>query len=228
MERTKIVTIFIAVAVSASALVGQDSQRFSSDEIMGRQVRGIELNNVSTVNAATRMLNAAQVPGGVITMTTCGPEERHDFTPLSPTLRDALNSIVIADPQYKWYLDHGTINLIRSSNEPTLLDVVIANFKVEPRKTQDDIVQELLAMPEVKEGVIRLGLSQGFTEIGIRSLARPGFGEEESKRFALHLQKTTIREVLNAVARAHGSAVWSFQEKRCNGQKEFSISFLVW
>lgn len=88
MKRAKIVTVFIAVTMSASGLVGQDSQRSSSDEIGERQVRGIDLNNVSTVNALTKTLKAAHVPGGIVTITTCGVEQSHDLTPLGPTLRD--------------------------------------------------------------------------------------------------------------------------------------------
>jgi hypothetical protein len=229
MQRTMILTVFIAIAMSSSGLVAQNLQRLSSDEIEGRQVRGIDLNQVTTVNAVTRTLNAAHVPGGIGTITTCGVEQSHDLTPLGPTLRDALDSIVVADPQYRWYLDQGVVNFAPSNNEPTLLDVVITNFKVERGKTQDDIVRELLALPEIGEGITRLQLSQGFTEIGIRSLARPGFSQgEENKGFALHLRNTTVREALNAVARAHGSAAWSYQEKRCNGPKEFSIRFLAW
>ena len=125
MEKPKILNVFIAITISASGLLGQNSQRLPSDDLKGRQIR-MDLHQVTTVNALTSALNAAHVPGGIITRTTCGAEERRDLTPLGPTLRDALDSIVVANPQYRWYLDKDAVNLVPSSDEPTLLDVVIA------------------------------------------------------------------------------------------------------
>lgn|SRR5262245_33469605 len=229
MGSPKLLSVLIAILMIVSAVVSQNSKHLSADEVKGRQVRKIDLDQVTTINAVTSALNAAHVPGGIATITNCGPES-FNLTPAGSTLGDVLDSIVAANPQYKWHVDDGVVvNLVPASNEPTLLDAAIANFEGEYGKTQDDILQKLLSMPEVKEARTRLHLREGFTEIGFRPLARPGFeGPEPTKGFALHLRNTTVRDVLNALARAHGSAVWSYQEKRCGGQKEFSITFLVW
>ena len=48
---------------------------------------------------------------------------------LVQTLSDALDSIVTANPEYRWYTEKGAVNLVRSNNEPTLFYVPIANFK---------------------------------------------------------------------------------------------------
>jgi hypothetical protein len=228
MQKAKFLTVLIAITISISGAVGQDSQGLSADEIKGRPVGGIKLDHVSTINALTRALSSAQVPGGVATITTCVADKSHDLAPLGPALGDALDAIVIADPQYRWYIDQGAVNLVPSNNEPTLLDVVIPDFKVDQAKTIEGIVIKLLAILEVKEGITRLQLTPGSSGGGITSLARPGFvGKEENKGFTLHLQNITLQAALNAVARTHGSAVWSYQEKRCNALKEFSIQFLV-
>lgn len=229
MKPPKILAALITLITFTSGLFGQNSQRFSSHEIEARQIKGIDFSHVSTVNALTKTLNAAHVPGGVATAIFCGTEDRHDLTPLGPTVRDALDSIVVANPQYRWFVDQGAVNLIPSANELSLLDVVIADFKVESSDSQDDIVGKLLAVPEVKQGAKRLHLSPGFTEIGIRPLERPGSNTGKVKKgLNLRLQNVTLREALNAITRTHGSAVWSYQEKRCDGSKEFSLRFLVW
>jgi hypothetical protein len=214
--------------MSVSAIVGQNSKQSALDEIKGRQVRGINLNRVTTMNALTSALSAAHVPGGVATITAC-ELETYNLAPVGSTLGDVLDAIVVANPQSRWFNDDGVVNLVPSSNEPTLLDAKIANFHGNYGKTQDDMLQKLLAMTEVKEAATRLQLSEGFTEIGLRPLSRPGFEPaEEAKGYALHLHNTTLREVLNALVRAHGSAVWSYQERRCGGPKEFSLTFLAW
>jgi hypothetical protein len=226
MKPTRSLILFIAIATLS--YTSQKLISLSSDELKARQITGIDLKDVSTINAVTSALNAAHVPGGVVTISTCGGERSHNLTPLGPTLRDALDSIVIADPQYRWYIDQGVVNFVPANDEPTLLNGVIANFKVESDKTLDLIVGELLALPEVKEAATGLNLSQGFTEIGISSLERPGYSKKEEKKGCdFDLQTISVREALNAIARARGKAVWSYQEKRCNGVKEFSIRFLV-
>lgn len=226
MARSKILTIFFAITMSA--LFGQNPKGLSSDEVKGRQVRGIDFNRVTTVDAVTRILNAAHVPGGVVTVTTCGPNESYTLAPVGSTLRDALDSLVIASPQYKWYIDQGAVNLVPSNTDPTLLDVIMSDFEVDGAKSLENIIDQLLSTPEVKEGITQLRLSQAATQIGIAALKRPGSGgTEEIKGFTFHMQKITVREALNAVSRLHGSAVWSYQEKRCNGENDFSISFLV-
>jgi hypothetical protein len=227
--KPKILAALITIVTFTSGLVGQNSQSLPSQELEARQIKGMDFNHVSTVNALTKTLNAAHVPGGVATAIFCGTEDRHDLTPLGPTVRDALDSIVVANPQYRWFVDRGAVNLMPSAKELSLLDVVIADFKVESSDSQDDIVRRLLAVPEVKHSAKRLQLSRGFTEIGIRPLERPGSNASEVKKgFILHLQNVTLREALNAITRAHGSAVWSYQEKLCDESKEFSLSFLVW
>lgn len=82
------------------------------------------------------------MPGGIVTAVFCEAEYSHDLTPLGPTLRDVLDSIVVADPQYKWDLEQGVVNFGPIKNEPMLLDVVIANFHFEGNKPVDDILQD--------------------------------------------------------------------------------------
>jgi len=228
VRKPKLLSVVIAIMMFVSAVVSQNSRTMSADDVSGRQIRGIDLKQVTTINAVTSALNAAHVPGGIATITTCEPES-FNLSPAGSTLGDVLDSIVAANPQYKWHVDGGVVNLVPANNEPTLLDAVIPNFQGNYGKTQDDIAQKLLSLPEVKQVATRLHLSEGFAEIGFRPLARPGFETtEQTKGFALHLRNASVREVLNALARAHGSAVWSYQEKRCAGPKEFSITFLVW
>jgi hypothetical protein len=104
---------------------------------------------------------------------------------------------------------------------------MIADFKVDPTHTMDEIIRRISETPEVQKGIARLHLSQGFKEVGLSSLERPGFNATETKGFVLRLHNVTVRQALNAVALAYGNAVWSYQERRCNGSNEFVFSLLV-
>ncbi len=229
MKTSKTSKALALIALLASALVGQRQNDNSSSNVTERQVKGINLNQVMILNAATSALNAANVPGGIVTISGCGEAEAYNLTPVGQRLRDILDSITIADPRYQWQVDHDLVNLVQSDNEPTLLDIVISDFNVEPNQTEFSIVEGLLNLPEVKTGIVKLRLNRGPREIGLRSLERPGSPKaEDSRGFAIHLRNITVSEALNAAARAHGNGVWRYNERRCNATREFSIQFLGW
>lgn len=226
MEGAKILALFMAVTFHGFA--GQTPNGLSVDNVKERQVHEIDLAHVTITNAITRILRAGHVPGGVVTVTTCGANETYTFAPVGSTLRDALDSVVIADPRYEWYIDEGAINLVPSSKKPALLDVIIKDFKVNHTKTLDKVVRELLSSPEVRSRANELHLTQGAMQIGIAALDRPGSAEvEESNDFTLHVQNLSVRDILNTIARMHGTAVWSYHENLCKGETEFSVGFLV-
>lgn len=59
-------------------------------------------------------------------------------------------------------------------------------------------------------------------------LKRPGSTSEPGERhYTLNLANVTVREALNAIARAHGKGVWEYKERHCNGKADFQIQFLV-
>ena len=226
MGLIKGVTFLIAVTVLGSG--SQIPKSLSPEEIQKRQVGEIDLSGVTTINALTRALVAAHVPGGIVTETGCGADESYTLVPSGPTLRDVLDSIVAVNPQYQWSIDRGVVNLIPSNKGPVLLDLRIAELNVKSAKTVDEILVRLFALPVMREEITRLNLSQVSGEIGMRSLGRPGSNqEEESAGLMLYEKNVTLREALNAIAREQGSAVWSYREQHCGGRNEFSIGFTV-
>jgi hypothetical protein len=103
--------------MTAAALVyaGQSPKELSSAEIQARLVEGINLNNVLTVNAFTSMLGMSHVPGGIVEVPYCGNDVSYLLIPAGPTLRDGIDSIVAADPEYHWYIEKGVVNLVPSA-----------------------------------------------------------------------------------------------------------------
>jgi len=175
----------LLITAFALGLGNQIAQTPPREEILARQLKEVDLDNVTLVNALTRTLSAAQVPGGIVITTICGDQPKYVVTPSGPTLGDALNSIVTVAPQYRWYVQKGVVNLTPASGNPPLLDLRIAEFKVTGPRTVEETVGQLLKMPKVQEGIARLNLVSGGGHIGISELHRPG-SELEKKAMGSH------------------------------------------
>ena len=223
----KILQALTLIAFSAPAWVGQTKVDTPSQEIE-RHVAGVSLSQVTIVNAATGALNPARVPAGIATSSTCGSENFLNLSPAGPRLRDLFDSIEVADPRYHLTLDQEVMNLTPVQSEPTLLDVVIPSFDVEGEPTVDWIVEQLLNTSALQKAAVELKLQRGYAEIGLRSLERPGYPKPAGKVFDVHLRNVTLRAALNRVARAHGTAVWHYDQKQCKNAHEFTLKFLVW
>ena len=227
MKISRVAYLFVELVLLMSFAVAQDPQSLS-EEVRQRQVADVDLNQVTEVDALSRTLRAADLPGGIATVSTCGEEERFVITPAGPTLGETLDAIVATFPNYRWLVDRGAVNIFPLKNPPVLLDVVIADLKVEDNQTLDDIIREISEKPEVRSVAARFHLSPGFKEVGLSSLERPGsVNSEATNGLALRLHNVTVRQALNAVVRAHGNAIWSYKEKRCNGSDEFVINLVV-
>jgi hypothetical protein len=62
-------------------------------------------------------------------------------------------------------------------------------------------------------------------KVGYMYFAPQGCPPEGRKKISLSLKGVTFRESLNAIARAHGNAVWRFRQLECGGRKSFSLDF---
>ena len=219
-------TIIGLLALSISGHTAQVSQ--SSDEILKRQVAGINLNDVTTINAMTSLLSGAGVPGGIAIVTECGEDIRYTFASSGSTLRNTLDAIVSANPQFSWQVSDGVVNVSPLAGDPPLLSLTIGELRLNGAHSTDEAANQLFAIPEIQKRLAELHLSYGYTRFGIRDLKRPGSApDKEEQRYNLTLKNVTVRDALNAIARAHGKAVWLYRERHCNGSTEFQINFPV-
>jgi hypothetical protein len=226
MKRTNNLIAAIVIGILVPSIFGQNDQDVKSDSLreilIEHRVVKSDLEHRTVTNAFSGSLSRAKVPGGIVTVSSCpGEEVKHTYPGLpSPlTLREALDAIVVADPRYRWQVEDGIINLMPVRGEPELLDTRIAEFYLENAVSVLAALSRLLELPEVRQRRIELGLKSGLQFGGLQS--------PNPRRLTVHLQDVTLREALNAIARAHGYGVWSYTEFHCNGRNEFSIEFLV-
>jgi hypothetical protein len=120
------------------------------------------------------------------------------------------------------------VNLIPAYKLPELLNLRIAEFKVENASTVLDALEQLLKLPEVQERIAQLHLEELRKEPGLVDLKRPGSIPDAPKPgLNIHCKKSTLRGVLNAIARAHGASIWAYTERYCEGKHGFSIGFMM-
>ncbi len=201
---------------------------FHSGKLFERPQRVTILERMRTSSAFSSALNSAGMPGGIATITDCSQEATYLFPSTASSLQGKLNGIVSTDPRIVWWITRGVVNIAPKSGDPELLNLRVREVKVRAARSLGEAVGQLLANPTVQKRITELHLSSGPTRTGISDLSRPGnVRGKDGRRYSLNLRNVTVREALNAIVRAHGKAVWEYQERRCNGNAEFQIQFLA-
>ena len=225
MKRVAIValTLFGLFGSSIQAQVSRSKDEGITEGVLSRLVEFNEIDDTEFVRVFTSALSTTNVPGGMVKLNNCNP-----IAVLKPwqarifTLRDALDSIIHAEPDYRWFINDGVINLMPKGEEPTLLQVRINRLNVKDAESIYLPLSKLMSLPEVRESIAQLGLSEApHLLIGGISL-RP-----DRPRYTIDCQNVTLKEALNTIVRTHGRAVWKYEETRCNSKTEFSIDFVV-
>src|SRR5437879_9379541 len=104
-----VVTGVIGLLVVAAASYSSQNRSLSED-ILNRQMKGVNLEHVSVEQASINAFITAGVPGGVAVVQNCKEPVTHTLTPSASSLRGVLESIVSAEPQYTWEVKEGVIN----------------------------------------------------------------------------------------------------------------------
>jgi len=133
------------------------------------------------------------------------------------TVRDVLNTLTAKDIRYTWKPSDHSINVYPIIGNQEWMETVIDHFTVN-NVNRDEAVDALLSSPKIQP---ELG-SAGIRRAEIRSL--PGVVPSDLSRFSLDLYHATPRAILNAIAKADHSGVWTFLRYGTNNEY-FSIVF---
>lgn len=202
-------------------VIGQQTGSSADNNVLARHVDGADLEYVSTLQAFSQALIQTGTAGGIVRTSGCKDTGIvHRWQPLGSSLRDVLDGIVKIDPEYRWSVDDNVINVLPVA-EPAFLKTHIVDFKAEKVVWPSSALSKLLATPEVRVSLNRLGLNE--------ALKAGAFPLSNSRKAARSVQCTnvTFREALNIIARTFGNAVWFYKEDHCNGKDEYSIDFIV-
>lgn len=223
---------FVIRAAAVALLIGSPqlilSQKVTnSSDILNRPTRGLRLNNRTTPDILAQALINADVPGGIAVRSRCGGFESRFLNPTDATLRGILDAVVSAEPDHFWNVDDGVVNFVPRDNEPLLLRSMVSRLEVRAAEPNEALSQ-LLALPEVNKAA--------RFELGLRTVTGGPYAfmidgsKPERKKLSLSLTNVTVREALNSIARAHGSAVWILvKQEDCDLSKPgkfFTLHFI--
>jgi hypothetical protein len=207
------------IFVLALGVSGQTAKivKPSTDDLMERQLPGDGTDYLSTTDAFYNSLGGVGMPGGAERIVGCEQDNaKQAWSPMNKSLRQALDTIVEADPRYRWEVVDQVINLLPATGEPALLQTRISEFHVENMFSAMDALSPLLALPEVRKAMDDLHLKPGITLIS--SWRSP-------TAISVTCTNVTLRQALNAIARAHGRVAWGYIETDCAGKDEVVIRF---
>ncbi len=222
MNRIKGVMALMGLLLLIAATIYPSPQQTPSDNVLARQVKGVHLASVTTAQAAVNALITAGAPGGITVTYDCNQPASFTFSPADSSLRGALESIVTTDPKYVWEVKRSVINLVPRNGEPRLLKVRVSKLQIIGAKTVNEGLDQLLATPEVR----KLNLGRRFVQGGVYRFNPQNPTPKVGRKISLSLRNVTVREALNAIARAHGNAVWILTQGECDGRNLFSIDFV--
>ena len=121
------------------------------------------------------------------------------------TLRDVLDALVAAEPGYSWEEMDGVVLIRpveRASGDRDVLSIQIERFQLRDVRSAD-------------------AMNALATLFGAGGVAGPG----DTRRFSVDMPDgSTIREVLNAIVRAHGTLAWACEHKSRVGPGEVPTS----
>lgn len=198
MFKVWMAVILGGVMISAVTPYGHGLDQTRS--LLDRQAEGANLDNVGAGQAAVNALLDADVPGGVAKVSGCDERVKDNIRPYDRSLRGVLNAIVSTDSRYTWEIKDDVINVIPASGLPSFLLVRVSKFELAEVESPSEALSQLLAIPEVHQ--VQLSLGPRAVQGGAHVFC-PGCPAKEKKTFSVSVKGVTVRESLNAIARAH-------------------------
>jgi hypothetical protein len=225
MKKAYILGTLILLSLPLLIYAAQSGQTWNAvSDVLDRQVTVSKDEYPTTHSSFLESLVNARAPGGIVTILNC--DNKHPARPTSlssGTLRETMDTIVKTNPEYRWQIDEGVINLLPTHDEPALLNLRISKLRVKDARSLNSILGNLLELPEVKDLVAKLQLSPG-----VKFIVGPvSMNPERDPKYTVECENVTVREALNAIVRAHGRAAWEYKEQRCGGKTEYSVDFVI-
>lgn len=143
------------------------------------------------------------------------------------TVRQALDMLVEANPQYKWVLKDGLVILSPSAGTPAILKTKVRVFRWSGTDNYAPSVplNELIRAPEIR---------RRFSELGLRPGVHSGPGTEAVDinpvqrtvtPIDISLKNLSLMDGFSAIIRAYGHGIWAYTENKCtqDGSTWFTI-----
>jgi hypothetical protein len=174
------------------------------DEILDRRVSEFEFIEAPS-SVLQRLASRSGVPIGMEAV----PENNGQPKTIAvrangDTVRTILDLVVEKDPQYVWQRANSVINVFPRHDKDPLLETIVARFQVS-NVNKYAAISALEDSNEVKTFLTRNALRENTLRV------IPGFeGENSGPRFSLELEKSSVRDILNAIMLASHNTSWTY------------------
>ena len=196
----------------------------SEDELLLRPVDDLSSSPLSVNLAIQTAILGAGTPGGAVIMQGCEQPSDSSVRPRpGSTLRELLEDIVTADPDYRWEVNAGVVNLLPIKGVPDLLRLEIGEFDSGDVRDVTTAKTFLFALPEVRKREAELDFDQAVLGSGPYGVPPPG--TPPPPKLDVRLHNVTLLEALNALVRAHKQGLWIYYETHCESTNHFDIKF---
>ncbi len=180
--------------------------------------------DLSVVNAFTRALSEARLPGG-FELIRCGPTLPQEAFANGLTAREVMATIQRLQPDLEISVSGGMVKMLSNLGHG-LLNTKIAELELDNVEDAKLSLRQILETPEVRRAAAAQGLQERPGEVGFTSLPKPGARIPPPK--PAHFRDLTVEEALDAAAKAgNGRRLWLYEENRCVSPKTFTFNFLV-
>jgi hypothetical protein len=185
------------------------------------------LRNVTMETAFITVLRLAKLPGGIIEVNDCtnsvsGSKGRQSYLFTGFKIREALDRIVSENPDYKWEVKDGAVNLVSLKGVPPVLNVSLLHFEVDPQDSAGGAASRLFGRPEVRKIISELKLTK---EDKLQVLIG---GAPRRLVKAISFNSATVVNILNSVARNNPyPAVWHYVETTGNCNHTYYLDWPV-
>lgn len=166
------------------------------------------------------MIRANRTGGIVLSNAECPKFSEPDISLM--TLDESLSAIFLQYPNFRNEYDNGSSNLFSSSGSAELLETEVQNFTYDINDNFSITIDKLLRLAEVQAAVRNAKMREGVQFGGLQSPPR------KYPNIDLRFEKTTLRQILNAIARIRGRGVWMYRESfSVSSGKTFSLKFIA-
>ena len=216
-----LVSRVLSVALLAFAFLS-GPQHPAGDDPLKRKV-SVEPQTARPVDYVASLLLLAGVAGGIEDYPSgCDSSQEIRMPPLDGTLEDGLSQLKGQDNSLRWRVQDDGILVSKNPPATSLLDTKVGDFKFYRHDNAEEPTDRLLSLPIVKGRISTLNLTLLPPEIGFAQARVERRPEDQ-----VVLKDTTLREALNAIARADHPRVWLFEQRPCEGQTFLRIQWLV-
>lgn len=228
------VLIAVAVSLSVSPIGGAKQstkalpQSAKSDKLDLPIKHFIDARGTPEFALADILLDTT-VPAGIAQVfPRCSDQsEIHLKMEIGQTIRQGLDALVAAAPQYQWTLKDGLVIMTPRVGAPPFLATKFRSFKWSgtDNAAPSLLMNELIESPEIRGRIAKFGLTPairqgpGTTAVPINPVPRTPLPIE------VNLKNMSLMDAFSAIIRVYGRGMWVYTEDRCgqDDSKRFTI-----